>query len=101
MSQRNIELQISIPKVTEVAKIQQQLQQQQLNQQAAFEQTMHKQIEKEIHRPNQADENQTVSNQNQQTGDQSSTPGSKRRRKKAEQQEAKHPYKGKHIDLRG
>lgn len=103
MTTRNIELQIALPKVTEVTKIQQQIQQQHLNQQAGFEQAIQKQTEKELKRPNGFDQNRAVSDRKQHAG----SPPQKRRRRnqsgreREAQPEPSHPYKGKHIDIRG
>ncbi|GAX90550.1 hypothetical protein [Effusibacillus lacus] len=100
MTHRNIELQVALPKVSEVAKIHQQLQQQHLNQQGLFEQVMQQKAERDLQRPVSPDENRAVANQEGQSGPRQRNRNEKRRKKERQQQETKHPYKGKNVDFR-
>lgn len=101
MSQRNIELQVGISKVTEVTRIQQQMQQHQMQQQADFEQAMHKQVEHELARPGGPDENRATANQDAPSGSPHRRQQNKRSKKTSGDQEPAHPYKGKNIDIKG
>lgn len=99
MTHRNIELQVALPKVTEISKVHQQMQQQHMNQQAFFEQELLGKVEKDANRPTSPDENRAVSNEQKETAD----PNRQRKKQKkqdSQPQEGSHPFKGKHIDIR-
>ncbi|MFC4768813.1 hypothetical protein [Effusibacillus consociatus] len=101
MSHRNIELQVGISKITEVTKIQQQLQQQSMNDQADFEQAMKTQTEKKLTSPESPDSSAAVSDQETPSGSARKKQQNKRKKNQSQPPEPPHPYKGKRIDLRG
>lgn len=101
MSYRNIELQVALPKVTEVGRVQQVMQQQHSHHQSAFEEAMQTKLERDLTRANRTDENRSVSHERKESSDrrhQQHRRGFKRRPNP--QTDLQHPFKGKHIDIR-
>lgn len=101
MTHRNIELQVALPKITEVSRVQQQLQQQHSNNHADFERVIQQKAELDLTRPDSADENRSVSadTENEKSFEQDKRED--KQKQQAQQDEPPHPYKGKHVDLRG
>ncbi len=103
MSYRNIELQVALPKVTEIGRVQQIMQQQHAHHQSTFEQAMQTKLERDLNRTNRTDENRSVSHERKESSD---THGENQQHKREQkrrdnlQTDPLHPFKGKHIDIR-
>lgn len=102
MTHRNVELQVALPKITEVSRLQQQMQQQHSNNHADFEKVIQQKVDLDLSRPDSPDEERPVLADKEQG--QSSQQQKRERRQQPQsppQAETPHPYKGKHVDLRG
>lgn len=101
MTHRNVELQVALPKITEVSRVQQQLQQQHSNNHADFEKVIQQKAELDLSRPDSADEERAVAADKQNDRSFQQEKRDDQQKEPLQQEEPPHPYKGKHVDIRG